>query len=202
LRTCWRSTGKRLAHRRSARLIGYRIGSLLPWWGDKTVAAINVASCRAYASTKTAQGAQGDLKVLRAAAMHWNKAHAPLAVVPAFWLPPNNPPRERWLTKAARLLRAAKPYQHLRRFILLGLYTGSRPGVLLALRWDQIDGEIMHRTPIGQRQDQKKRAPRVRLGRRIMAHLRRWRRLMGHGAFMFVTSTARPLPHRTQLGAR
>src|SRR5262249_2687401 len=76
-------------------------------------------------------------------------------------------------------LKAAKPYPHLRRAILLQLYTGSRPGVVLALRWDQIDFKagIMHRVPIGTTQDEKKRSPRVRLGRRITAHLKRWRRL-------------------------
>jgi integrase len=98
----------------------------------------------------------------------------------------DNPPKERWLTKgeAGRLLKAAKPYLHLRRAILLQLYTGSRPGVVLALRWDQVDLQagIMHRVPQGTSQDEKKRSPRVRLGKRIIAHLKRWRRLDGKDA--------------------
>jgi integrase len=104
--------------------------------------------------------------------------------MPLFWKPQLNPPKERWLTRpeAARLLWAARRYQHLRRFILLGLYTGSRPGVILSLRWSQIDfrAGVMSRTPAGKSQDAKKRAPKVRLGFRIMAHLRRWKRLDGH----------------------
>ncbi len=80
---------------------------------------------------------------------------------------------DRWLTKseAARLLRAARPYLHLRRAILLGLYTGSRPGVILALRWDQVDlsAGTLHRLPRGAVEGDKKRAPPVRLGRRLPA---------------------------------
>jgi integrase len=107
-------------------------------------------------------------------------------VVPIFWQPKENPPKERWLTKseAARLLFHARRYQHLRRMILLGLYTGSRPGVILALQWSQIDfaSGIMSRVPEGARQDERKRAPKVRLGKRVLAHLKRWRRLDGNGA--------------------
>ena len=80
-----------------------------------------------------------------------------------------------------RLLNAARQHLHLRRAILLQLYTGSRPGVILALRWDQIDlaAGVLHRLLRGATQDDKKRAPPVRLGRRIHAHLRRWKRLDG-----------------------
>jgi integrase len=39
--------------------------------------------------------------------------------------------------------------------ILLGLYTGSRPGVLLSLQWSQIDfrSGVMFRIPQGSKQD-------------------------------------------------
>jgi integrase len=49
------------------------------------------------------------------------------------------------------------------------------------MRWDQIDiiGKTMHRTAAGKAQDKKKRAPPVRLGRRILAHLQRWQRIDG-----------------------
>lgn len=176
--------GKEVApNKASARNMGYNISNLLKWWGDKRVADITKKSCRDYVATKSTQAAGQDLKILRIAVKYWNDEYGPLDAMPVFEVPPGNPPKERWLTKqeAARLLRAAKPYQHLRRAILLQLYTGSRPGVILALRWDQIDftSEVMSRVPIGKRQDAKKRAPKVKLGRRIMAHLRRWKRLDG-----------------------
>ena len=177
-------------HRKSARNISYNIGNLLRWWGDKTVAQISAKACREYAATKTASGAAADIKVLKSAVTYWheNEEYGPLQIVPKFWRPAENPPKERWLTRdeAARLLRAAKPYPHLRRMILLGLYTGSRPGVILALQWDQIDfrAEVMARTRAGVNQDSKKRAPKVRLGRRILAHLKRWKRLDGKGQYV------------------
>ena len=168
-------------HKKTARNIGYNIGNLLKWWGDKTTADISTRTCRAYAETKTPAGAASDLKILKAATVHWHREYGPLQIMPTFWRPAEPPPRERWLTRseAARLLWAARRYQHLRRMILLGLYTGSRPGVILALQWDQIDfgAGIMARSRREAVQAKNKRAPRVRLGSRILAHLRRWKRL-------------------------
>ena len=69
----------------------------------------------------------------------------------------------------------------LRRFILLGIYTGSRSSVILGLTWAQIDLErgVMLRQPKGEIEQQTKRTPPVRLGRRILAHLRHWWRRQG-----------------------
>jgi integrase len=107
----------------------------LPFWGEKTVGSITAKSCRAFVGTKAKMGAQADLKTLKAAVDYWNKEYGPLTVVPTYWRPKDNPPKQRWLTKseAAWLLRAAKPYPYLRRAILLQLYTGSRPGVVQAI---------------------------------------------------------------------
>lgn len=167
----------------SARNIGYHISNLLKWWGEKRVADISGKSCKEYVKTKTAPAAAADLKVLKASVKYWNEEYGPLDAMPQFWKPEGNPPKERWLTRseAARLLWAARPYQHLRRLILLGLYTGSRPGVLLSLTWAQIDfaAGVMSRTKPGAIESKKKRSPKVRLGRRIMAHLKRWKRLDG-----------------------
>jgi integrase len=127
---------------KSARLIAYHIANLLKWWGDKTAAQITMRTCKEFCATRPPQGAIADLKVLKASTTYWHRSeYGPLNFQPVFWLPKANPPKDRWLTKreAARLLKAAKPYLHLRRMILLGLHTGSRPGVILALRWDQID---------------------------------------------------------------
>lgn len=168
-------------NKKSARNIGYNISNLLKWWGEKRVGQITPKSCRDYIKSKTAPAAGADLKVLKGAVKHWHKEYGPLASIPEFEFPQPNAPKDRWLTKeeAARLLWASRRYQHLRRMILLGLYTGSRPGVILALRWDQVDfraGTLL-RTPRGAREDERKRAPPVKLGRRITGHLKRWKRL-------------------------
>jgi integrase len=171
--------------KKTGRNLAYRISYLLPWWGEKTTADISTKSCQAYAAKKTDASAGADLKVLKSAVVHWHKEpdHGPLAAMPIFWLPTPGAPKDRWLSRseAARLLWAARRHQHLRRAILLQLYTGSRPGVILAMQWSQIDirGKTMRRIPAGEVQDKKKRAPPVRLGRRILTHLQRWKRLDG-----------------------
>jgi len=167
----------------SARNIGYHISNLLKWWGDKRVADIGTKSCKAYVKTKTEPAATADLKVLKASVKYWHDEYGPLDAMPIFWRPVGNEPKERWLTRseAARLLWAARRYQHMRRMILLGLYTGSRPGVLLSLQWSQVDLDtgVLTRLKAGARKDKKKRAPKVKLGSRIHTHLRRWKRLDG-----------------------
>lgn len=168
-------------HRASKRNISYNIGNLIKWWSGKQASDVTTRNCRAYAATKTASAAHADLKVLRAALRHWQKEHTPLAVQPNVWTPPAGPGRDRWLTRGelARLLWAARRSQHIRRFILLAYYTGSRPGAILRIQWDQIDlsAGVMMRNRPGAAVHANKRAPRVRLGKRILAHLRRWHRL-------------------------
>jgi integrase len=169
------------ATRKSAVNISYNIGNLLRWWGNKRASEITGRSCRAYAATKTAPAAAQDLKTLRAACNHWSREYAQLVPAPVVWKPQEGRPRERFLTHSelARLLHAARHVQHLRRFILLAYYTGSRPGTILRLQWSQIDipNGVMARIRPGEAADAKKRAPPVRLGKRILSHLRRWKRL-------------------------
>lgn len=175
-------------HKKSARNMSYNISNLLKWWHTKTAADISTRTCRAYAATKTGPAAGADLKILKAATMHWHAEYGPLGFIPTFWKPESNPPKERWLTvsEAARLLWAARRYQHLKRMILLGLHTGSRPGVILSLQWDQIDfgNGMMSRTRSGETQDKRKRAPKVKLGRKIMMHLKRWKKMDGKEKFV------------------
>jgi hypothetical protein len=151
---------------------GYNISNLGAWWGDKRTSDVTPKNCKAYAGSKTPAAARRDLETLRAALNYWHKHYGPLAVVPAFPLPPKPEPRDIWLTRkhVARLLWVARHTQHLKRFILLGIYTGSRSGTILSLRWDWIDlaAGIMRRKD-SRVAETKKRKPPVRLGRRILA---------------------------------
>jgi integrase len=161
--------------------VAHTIGNLSKWWSGKRVAEITARACRDYAAERPAVAARRDLESLRAAVNYWHKHYGPLAAVPSVVLPDKPEGRERWLTRseAARLLWAARRVPHLARFILLGLYTGSRSGVLLGLEWSWVDlraGTMRRRAP-GRAESKTKRTPRVRLGSRILAHLRRWRRL-------------------------
>lgn len=84
----------------------------------------------------------------------------------------------RWRRDVNRINR------HLARFILLGLYTGSRGGAIRPLQWManteggwiDIDRGVLHRRAQGERESTKRKPP-ARLGRRILAHAKRWNRL-------------------------
>ncbi|WP_426051977.1 tyrosine-type recombinase/integrase [Brevundimonas sp. SL161] len=75
--------------------------------------------------------------------------------------------------------------RHLSRMLLLGLYTGTRPGVLTRLRWHpsdtepwiDLEGGWMRRRGRLERDQPTKRRPICRLPRRLHAHLVRWHAL-------------------------
>jgi integrase len=176
-------SSEHLPHTRAAANAAYQITALDSFWGDKRVSDITSRECRAYGSSKAPSAARRDLETLRAAVRYWNREYGPLAALPAIILPAKPQARQRWLTRGevARMLWAARRQTHLKRFILLSIYTGSRSGVVLGLQWKQIDipkGE-MARTGTGMAAHAKKLAPRVRLGKRILSHLRRWQRIDG-----------------------
>jgi integrase len=167
----------------SRRNATYSIADLSVWWKDKRLSEITEEACKAYAATRRQSWARKNLEVMRAAIRRWYKGkYRQELSTQVVWFPPKEQPRDRWLTRneAARLLWAARRTPHLARFILLGLYTGSRSSVILSLQWSWIDlnGKVMLRRAPGT-PESKKRTPPVRLGRRILAHLRRWRRLDG-----------------------
>ena len=68
-------------------------------------------------------------------------------------------------------------WQHLYRFVIFGLLTGSRSGVLTSLQWSWIDlshGTMRRRAP-GRAEDARKKTPRVRLSKALLRLLRRWK---------------------------
>lgn len=169
-------------HIKGKKNTSYNIASLAQFFGSATISSITARACRDYAAERSRGGARRDLEVLRAAIRYYGRERA-INNIPSIVLPPRSQPRTRWLTRheAARLLSAARRTSHLARFILLGLYTGSRPGNILRLQWEQIDLQkgVMSRRRHGEAEDARKRSPPVRLGRRILTHLRRWKRLDG-----------------------
>jgi integrase len=170
---------ERLPQTRAMRKAAYNALSLLRWWGDKRVSQVTPSNCLSYAANRTPAAARRDLEVLGAALRWWHKHREPLAPLPSLVMPPRAEPRDRWLTRgeAARLLWAARHTEHLKRFVLLGLYTGSRSGVILSLEWSWIDLDrgVMRRRARGQAETSTKRTPPVRLGRKILGFLRRWK---------------------------
>ncbi|TPK14113.1 tyrosine-type recombinase/integrase [Mesorhizobium sp. B2-5-11] len=184
------------------------IGRLNDFFGAKTVSEVKGKLCREFETHRgTRSGARRDLEVMRAAVRHYHKEYG-LDVVPAFTLPDKGTPREVYLTRsqAAELLWAALGWEkqgtgdnaywlrrrdqkraHLARLILIGLYTGTRPGAILSLQWIRnttggwadLDRGVIFRRAEGERVAHNKRKPPVKIARRLMAHLKRWRRLDG-----------------------
>ncbi|ACL59002.1 site-specific integrase [Methylobacterium nodulans] len=153
------------------------------------------------------QTARRELEVLAAAFGYAHKEHKLLYPV-AVTLPDKAPARDRWLTRseAARLLWAALGFRrvgthpitgreiwrrtgeaqgktrHVARFILLGLYTGTRHDAILRLKWlpspiagwVDLRAGILYRRGTGEGESTKRRTP-IPLSRRLLAHLTRWR---------------------------
>lgn len=185
-----------------------RMKRLAMFWGGKRLLDVTAASCRAYVTAREHEGgARRDLEDLRAAINYHAKQgyHRGLVLVT---LPEKGAPRDRWLTReeVARLLwicwktremqrrhrgeDAGKtlptdkyPLRHLARFILIGLYTGTRAGAIATASpqlqeghsYVDLDAGVFHRLAMGKRATNKRQPP-VRLPDRLLAHMRRWQR--------------------------
>mgnify|MGYP006285081659 CR=1 FL=1 len=165
--------------------IGYAIDALDSWWGDLPVQEITEELCGMYVEKRgvAVSTVRRELGCLRAAI---NYALPSGVARPTIWMPDRPPARDVWLTReqAAKLIRAARrrsETRHLARFILIGLYTGSRKTVILGLKWkphpagghvDLATG-MLYRKSSGARVT-KKRAPSIRIPPKLLAHLRRW----------------------------
>jgi integrase len=204
--------------------IAARIGRLNEFWGGKMLSAVNAQTCLAYAKHRGNNGgARRDLETLRAAINHHAKEgfnHGNVRVS----LPRKGEPRDRWLTRteAAALIwhcwryrerqtvhaefstgrlvhTERRPLRHVARFLLIGLYTGTRAGAIASASpyaepgrsYVDLDQGIFYRKPIGKRATKKRQTP-APIPPRLLAHLRRWkaRKLM---ATCFVEFNGKPV---------
>jgi integrase len=175
-----------------------RARALLAFFGNKTLAEVDGDVCRRYAAQRsTDAAARRELEDLRAAINHHRREGLCSQIVEVV-LPRERPARERWLTRseAARLILAAWRYrevqkgkatdrrsrQHVAKFILVALYTGTRAsavcgaalGPMAGRGWIDFDRGVFYRRPAG-RPETKKRTPPVPLPPGLLAHLRRWK---------------------------
>lgn len=155
-------------------------------------------------------GARRDLEDLRAAVAHHADRRLHVGHVET-WLPEKGEPRDLWLTRgqAAKLLwacwrtretqrrerdpktgkarGAAVPtgkhtLRHVARFVLLGLYTGTRAAALAAASYQLAPGRayvdlemgVFFRQAHGRRKTNK-RQPAAPIPPRLLAHMRRWK---------------------------
>jgi integrase len=151
------------------------------------------------------QTVRRELETLNAAIGYWHGEH-PLFTRPQVWLPEKaESPRDALSrSEAAALLWAAMGWRkgsdgrwtrenrttianrrHLRSFILIGLYTGSRSGVIKALLWHEsakqawvdLDDRTVYRRGKQERDTKNKRRPLVKLTPRLTAHMARWQKI-------------------------
>lgn len=183
-----------------------RIGRLNDWWGAKMLADVDGEQCRQFARERGKKGgARRDLEDLRAAINHHSAEGYHRGIV-KITLPAKGEPRDRWLTRsdAAKLIwtcwryremqrmsrgplkgekvaTGKRPLRHLARFILIGVYSGSRAGAIAAASpipavgraFVDLDRGIYYRRRQGDAKTNKRQPP-VPVPPRLLAHLKRW----------------------------
>ena len=80
--------------------------------------------------------------------------------------------------QAARFLWEARRTEHLKRFVMIGLHTGTRSGAIRNLEWSwlNLDRGTMRRRAPGVGETKNKRTPTIRIPRQLLHFLRRWKR--------------------------
>lgn len=188
---------------------------ILEWWCDHAPALSNVnkSTCGKYVEWRVKQQvsdqtARHELKTLRAAINYYHASeYGPLLSVPVVTLPQQRGARQDyWLTRkmvadrirAARRLRQTK---HVIRQILIGVYTGTRPGATLSLGWlpsptggwFDLESETLYRAGSQSRRS-RKRQPPARIHARLLPWLRRWKKAdMEKGITRVVHYYGRPI---------
>lgn len=178
-----------------------RLSRVLEFFGTQTLDSVTRGACNKYAQTRTSLAvARRELSELGAAIRYHFQENRCTALVPVVLPGRKSPPRSRWLTQkeAAALVRACWRYReiqkghatgrrslrHVARFILIGLYTGTRAGAICRASlvpmkgrgWLDLENGYFYRLPKGV-QETKKRQPTIRIPPRLLAHMRRWRHL-------------------------
>jgi integrase len=182
-----------------SRELASRVDRLSDWWGDKTLAAVTKANCKAYAKQRsTPAAARRELEDLRAA-INLSISEGVCRDAIKVWLPKKPKGRTRFLIRqeAAKLLKTAwsfrevqkgvitkkYPTRHVARFILTALYTSSRSGRVWQASfvresgrpWVDLEHGLFYREAPDEQAPDNKRAPPIRLPPRLLAHMRRWR---------------------------
>jgi integrase len=181
-----------------------RMERIKDFFGALKLSEINRKKTNEYVKKRGNNGgARRDLEDLRAAITHHADEGFHRGIVKVK-LPKRGPPRDRWLTRdeAAKLLwecwRARevqnwkgigpvvtdkRPLQHLARFILIGLYSGTRSAAIasaspipaIGRSYVDLENGVFNRLAQGKEQTNKRQPP-MRLSPRLLAHMRRWYR--------------------------
>lgn len=181
---------------------GRRLKQVLAYFKDEKgkLSYLNKTTCGDYVKWRGHQAAaRRELEDLRAAIRHHWQSGFCSALTPVV-LPDKGEARERWLTRkeAALLLWTAWRLRktqngketkairtrHVARFILAGLYTGTRSGAICSAALEPVEGRgfidtengVFYRRRAGAKKTNKRQPP-IRMPPRFLAHVRRWKRL-------------------------
>jgi integrase len=182
-----------------AEVNGQRCREYVAWRTKQTIKCFRPEKTGRAARHVTEATARRELEDLRSAINH-HRTEGLCSEIVAVALPEKAVARDVWLTRsqAAQVLWAAwrakqvmrdkaterEVGKHIARFVLVGLYTGTRHAAICgaALRpaigrgHVDLDRGVFHRRAPGAKET-KKRQPPVRISDRLLAHLRRWERL-------------------------
>lgn len=166
------------------------------------------------------QTARRELETLSAAIGYWHGEDT-LTTRPVVSLPdkPDSPRDALTRSQAAALLKASLGYRknangrwerlggsaqanraHLRRFLLIGFYTGTRHSAMTAMLWHEsptqawvdLGAGVVYRRGKLEQDSRTKRRPLVKLPPRLLAHMRRWRRMDDERLEAFQAATTEP----------
>ena len=175
-----------------------RIERLNEFFGNKNmIGGATGEVCRSFVVGRGPVAARRELEILQAAINHWLKEAGQQKSNVSIWMPSNPRPREQWFTRkeAALMLltiwRAKRRNpatkldermnEHLARFFLIALYTGTRSSAVFGLRWMpstdngwvDLENGLIYREGQRSKRSNKRQTP-VKIPPRLLSHLKRW----------------------------
>jgi len=176
-------------------VLRYCTRSLRDWWCVREplmLSDIREKTCNDYKDWRVKKGvseqtARHDLTTLESAISYYHGSYGPLKAIPVVAKPPLKATRQNYYLERKQVadrIRAARRLEkckHVIRCLLIGVYTGTRPGATKRLRWVpstadgwfDLDNEVLHRRG-DDVAETNKRQPPARIHRRLLPWLRRW----------------------------
>ncbi len=114
----------------------YAIAALAPFWGNLTADKVSDITCRDYEMARgvASSTVRRELGVLQTA-INYSIKRGVLSQQINVTLPSHGKPKERYLTRSELASLLWHSPKHLRRFVLISIYTGRRKRAVLDLKW-------------------------------------------------------------------
>jgi integrase len=160
----------------------YAIIALAPFWGNLTADMVKTSACKKYGKSRRIAGStiRRELGVLQAA-INYAHREGVLTQIVSVTLPPHGKPKERYLTRSELATLLWFSPKHLRRFIILSIYTGRRKKAVLGLKWKasnktgwvDLEAGLINFLGTGEIETAKRKGS-IRIPPKLLSHLRSW----------------------------